>query len=166
MRFTNFTEQHLETLYNAYKTKEYPEYFRHFSDFLNKEQLLAELICYGSLTAIEDDEGNMIGHITALIYRKPKIASLGLLILKEHQKKQYAYKAILKLLDYLYTDGIRRVTATISAKDERSNTLLKKGGFTYEGKLIKSCFYNNQYVNEHRYSLSREKYTKLYKGKE
>ena len=86
--------------------------------------------------------------------------------IKEHQKKEHAFNAIYKLCDYLFTDGIRRVVGIISANDDRSNHLLKKGGFTYEGKLIKSCFYNNQYVNEHRWSLSREKYIKLYKNKE
>lgn len=166
MRFTNFTEQHLETVYEAYKEGIYPEYFRHFSDFMNKEQLLTELVCKGSLTAIEDDNGVHLGHITSLSYRKPKMAEIGIMILKEHQKKEHAFKAVHKLCKYLFTDGIRRVIATISANDDRSNDLLKKGGFTYEGKHIKSCFYNNEYVNEHRWSLSREKFIKLYKNKE
>jgi len=164
MNLTNLTSDNLKTLHKLYQSNEYPIWSRHFSDFLNQEQFLEELSTLGSLLAVS--EGDVFkGLLTVSLKNKPKLAHISLLLLKEHQHKGLAPKAILQIMDYLFKGETRRVVVTVSSEDERTTSLLRKGHFTQEGKLIKSCYYNNKYYDETRFSLSREKYKEYYQNK-
>lgn len=158
----NITQEGKDLINALYESKEYPEYFRHFEDFMNKEDVETFMATAGTVLEITDDN-KVIGIATIAIANKTRICYPSVLIEKANQSRGLARTTLMELADLTFSKGCLRMVCNCSKDDTRAMDLLKKGGFLPEAKLRSNCYYSGKFHDEVRWVLPREQYMKLYK---
>ncbi len=81
-------------------------------------------------------------------------ADLGFTLLQSYQGNGYMTEALLKILSYGFnTMNINRIQATVVPENTSSSTLLKRLGFSKEGHMKKSVFFNGSFHDELIFAL-------------
>ena len=160
----NLSQEGAEKLFQLYSSGEYQKYFRHFDDFLNKEQLLQQAISGGNPMEIVDNN-QIVGFVQVRVENKSRVAHLGTILDKAHQGKSRALLAVLETADYLFNKGILRIVCVCCRDDERTMKLLQKGGFLPEARMRGNCYCDGRIRDELRWVMPREVFYKTYKGR-
>lgn len=85
-----------------------------------------------SITLKGDDKA--IGTLAATT-RRPGVAEIGYLLVREHWSRGYAREAVKALIDLLFAEGHRRVFADTDPDNAASIAMLEQLGFKREGLL-------------------------------
>lgn len=86
-------------------------------------------------------------------------AEVGFLFAPQAQGKGYGYESLRALCDYAFSAGsIRRLTATVTAGNQASKSLLQKVGFRQEGELRECYWLNGRWHNDWLFGLLRHDY--------
>jgi RimJ/RimL family protein N-acetyltransferase len=85
-------------------------------------------------TMIRQADDAIIGTLAANEYR-PGVIEIGYLVIRRHWGEGYAREGVSRLIDIAFDQGARRVCADTDPDNEGSNGLLKRLGFTCEGRL-------------------------------
>jgi len=156
------TQETITTLYECYKSKEYPHFFRHLLPDLQLEQFISAMLLMGLVYNIVDNN-QIIGFLTSNINTITRNASLGILILKEHQSKKYALSTLAKYIDLLFHRKVHKIIFSISSADERSLKIIEESDFIKEATLRDTSRYNGNYHNDIVYVLPHKRYKRLIK---
>lgn len=89
----------------------------------------------------------------------------GLIIDKKYQKKRYPLEAYIILFDYMFNrQNYRKAIVEILSKHTSLLQIVNQNGFLHEGTLRGDCFWDGEYVDEERYSMTATFYNKKFKG--
>jgi len=154
------TKETLHNLYNCYTSKEYPHYFRHFPQELDIQQFVQALLPCGLLYEIQD-KGITIGFLTSCINTITHNATLGILILKEHQGSKYALATFTKYISLLFNRKVHKIICSISSSDTRAIKIAEESDFIKEATLRDNNKYNGKYNNDVIYVLPHKRYKRL-----
>lgn len=158
----NLTPEGLDQYFEAYQSGRYQKYFRHFEDFLNKEQIKA----IASAVAMEIVVSNrIVGFLNVQYSNKSRVANVGVMIKEEFQKQSHALLSMLETADYLFKKGCLRIICVCCRDDTRAMELLEKAGFLPEARMRGNCFCDGRIRDELRWAMPRETYKKTYKGR-
>lgn len=90
---------------------------------------------------------------------KNKNANIGVWLVKKYWGKGLANESLKLILDFGFKElNLERIQAKILHENIRSQKLLKKIGFKYEGRLRKKTFFKNKWYDDLIYGLLREEY--------
>ena len=114
---------------------------------------------YSSLFFAIADENELIGGIGAVpqtdVHRFS--AEVGFWLGQSHWNKGIITKALPVFCNYLFTKfDFNRLTANVFEGNDASQKVLEKNGFVLEGKLRKSVFKENKFVDHYIYGLLKE----------
>jgi len=114
---------------------------------------------YSSLFFAIADENELIGGIGALpqtdVHRFS--AEVGFWLGQSYWNKGIITKAVPVFCNYLFTKfDFNRLTANVFEGNEASQKVLEKTGFILEGKLRKSVFKENKFVDHYIYGLLKK----------
>jgi RimJ/RimL family protein N-acetyltransferase len=114
---------------------------------------------YSSLFFAIADENELIGGIGALpqtdVHRFS--AEVGFWLGQSHWNKGIITKAVPVFCNYLFTKfDFNRLTANVFEGNDASQKVLEKTGFILEGKLRKSVFKENKFVDHYIYGLLKK----------
>ncbi len=155
--FTYLGLENIDRFYEWYK-EGYPVFFRHFDDFMNREQFCQSVLGSSRKCLYIDD----IGIIILSIQSKVKSCEVSILINHNQQKNGVCFETMKNIADYLFKAGIIKIIVQVSKDDERTNGLCLEGGFVKEAEFEDSCFYEGKLHNEIRYILDEPEYRRLY----
>ncbi len=100
------------------------------------------------LLCLEPQIGEFIGHIDGFLFEdNPKIVEIGIILLRRHHGKGFAYEALKAFIDY-YLSGcqdIQEVMATAHPENKASIKLIEKLGMQFEMQLTRFGQLRNQY---------------------
>ncbi|KQN19400.1 hypothetical protein ASE86_13015 [Sphingomonas sp. Leaf33] len=85
-------------------------------------------------TMRERATGAIVGTLSARDSR-PGVAEIGYIVLRRYWRTGYGREGVSRLIDLLFYEGSRRVTADVDPDNTASNALLARLGFTLEGRL-------------------------------
>ncbi len=114
---------------------------------------------YSTLFFVIADETELIGGIGAMpqtdVHRFS--AEVGFWLGQSHWNKGIITKALPVFCNYLFSKfDFNRLTANVFEGNEASQKVLEKNGFVLEGKLRKSVFKENKFVDHYIYGLLKE----------
>jgi len=114
---------------------------------------------YSSLFFAIANENELIGGIGAVpqtdVHRFS--AEVGFWLGQSHWNKGIITKAVPVFCNYLFTKfDFNRLTANVFEGNDASQKVLEKNGFVLEGKLRKSVFKENKFVDHYIYGLLKE----------
>jgi len=114
---------------------------------------------YSSLFFAIADENELIGGIGAVpqtdVHRFS--AEVGFWLGQSHWNKGIITKALPVFCNYLFSKfDFNRLTANVFEGNDASQKVLEKNGFVLEGKLRKSVFKENKFVDHYIYGLLKE----------
>lgn len=99
--------------------------------------------------------GKKLG-VTGYIHRDTDCAEVGFLFAPEAQGRGYATESLRAVCDYAFREGgIKRLTATVTAGNLASRSVLEKVGFKLEQELQESYRLRNQLHNDWLFGLLR-----------
>lgn len=100
----------------------------------------------------EDDR--LIGDIGLNTHENGMQAEIGFTLAAAWQGHGYAFEAVHRLLDHVFTDrGMHRVSAECDARNVRSANLLQRLGFTREGCRREHTFIKGEWTDDQLYGL-------------
>lgn len=109
---------------------------------------------------IEKKDGNNIGnimHFNVLSFSMGKLLEIGYAIVPSERGKGYCTEAAQLMVDYLFLSmDVSRIQATTSIKNNGSQRVLEKAGFTREGTIRKSV--GGARRDAYLYSILREEW--------
>ena len=106
---------------------------------------------YLAIASPEDDE--LIGFIR-LALSGVMAAKLGYAIVADHWRCGYATDAVRVMLDFAFRElKVHRVSAAIGPDNDASVAVIKKSGFTFEGRLRDHVFTNGFWRDSLLYSI-------------
>lgn len=89
----------------------------------------------------------------------------GLLIDKKFQKRNYPLEAYTILFDYMFNrQNYRKAIVEVLSQHKSLLQIVNQNGFLHEGTLRGDCFWDGEYVDEERYSMTATFYNKKFKG--
>lgn len=162
MRFELLDGLDMSQIYRMYAKNEYPLFFRHYPEDLSEDDFWKVAALLGGISKAvgEDYEGFM----TMPFYLKPKQVYISVLLPEEIQKNGYAAEIVKYAATHAFKNlEANRIVCLTVKEDSRTNELLEKAGFTKEGEMIESCYYDGHYRDEIRWGIGREEYDKRYK---
>ena len=114
---------------------------------------------YSSLFFAIANENELIGGIGAVpqtdVHRFS--AEVGFWLGQSHWNKGIITKALPVFCNYLFSKfDFNRLTANVFEGNDASQKVLEKNGFVLEGKLRKSVFKENKFVDHYIYGLLKE----------
>jgi len=114
---------------------------------------------YSSLFFAIADENELIGGIGAVpqtdVHRFS--AEVGFWLGQSHWNKGIITKAVPVFCNYLFTKfDFNRLTANVFEGNDASQKVLEKNGFVLEGKLRKSVFKENKFVDHYIHGLLKK----------
>ena len=114
---------------------------------------------YSSLFFAIADQTELIGGIGAMpqtdVHRFS--AEVGFWLGQSHWNKGIITKALPVFCNYLFSKfDFNRLTANVFEGNDASQKVLEKNGFVLEGKLRKSVFKENKFVDHYIYGLLKE----------
>ncbi len=123
----------------------------HWIEFVKKN--------YSTLFFAIANETELIGGIGAVpqtdVHRFS--AEVGFWLGQSHWNKRIITKALPVFCNYLFSKfDFNRLTANVFEGNEASQRVLEKTGFVLEGKLHKSVFKENKFVDHYIYGLLKE----------
>lgn len=84
-------------------------------------------------------------------------AETGYELNRTHWRQGIVIEAMAAILTYAFTElGLNRVEAVVDDGNERSQGLLRKLGFTHEGRLRKRFYFRERYWDEHYFGLLKD----------
>lgn len=84
-------------------------------------------------------------------------AEIGYWLGKTYWRKGYTIEALKLLIEFGFKElKLKRIWARVMAPNTASADLLRKAGFSYEGRLIKAIYRDNQFYDELRFGLVRD----------
>lgn len=92
--------------------------------------------------------------ITGYRHHEDDCAEVGFLFTPQAQGKGYGYESLQALCDFAFSaGGVRRLTATVTAGNIASKSLLQKTGFLLEGELRECYWLNGRWHNDWLFGL-------------
>lgn len=92
--------------------------------------------------------------ITGYRHHENDCAEVGFLFTPQAQGKGYGYESLQALCDFAFSaGGVRRLTATVTAGNIASKSLLQKTGFLLEGELRECYWLNGRWHNDWLFGL-------------
>jgi RimJ/RimL family protein N-acetyltransferase len=92
---------------------------------------------------------------------KNRNAEIGCWLGKKFWGRGLAQEAIELMLDFAFNNlKLKRVWAKVVHPNKRSQILLRKAGFKYEGRLRKNTFRNGKWMDDLRFALLKEDWGK------
>ena len=129
------------TRYNAHMHRnERADADRWFARALARRAELSAIQCAVAVAATGDTPKTVeVVMGTAMLFNFEKdsgLAEIGYLLSQAHWRKGYMIEALTGLINAAFNElGLRRIEATVDARNVASNTLLLRLGFTLEGCL-------------------------------
>lgn len=109
---------------------------------------------YLAVTTLSDDQ--LVG-FARLGLGGVQAAKLGYAIAADHWGNGYATDAARTLIDYGFSElGLHRITAAIGPDNTASLAVVRRLGFTYEGRLRDHVHTNGAWRDSHLYSILAE----------
>lgn len=89
----------------------------------------------------------------------------GLLIDKKFQNNRYPLETYMVLFDYMFNrQNYRKALVEVLSQHKSLLQIINQNGFLHEGTLRGDCFWNGEFVDEERYSMTATYYNKKFKG--
>lgn len=106
------------------------------------------------------DAPGLIGDCAFCVLQEdPRQAEIGFSLARAWQGQGYMTEAVLRLLDYLFTDlKLHRVRANCDPQNEASARVLRRVGLRHEGRFIDSLWLKGGYVSEDWYAILRSEW--------
>ena len=106
---------------------------------------------------IEKKDGTRIGQIMHIPEKRH--FTIGYIIVPTERNKGYCTEAVKTLVDYLFLSTMtERIQSGTNPKNEASQRVLEKAGFTREGILRKAFYARGKWYDEALYSILREEW--------
>ena len=162
MRLVNMSALDIAQVYKMY-SEGYPEYFRHFDEFLSEDQFIQTLISTGNLVNIRSENVN-VGFLHFRPLSKAKICEVSVFIAESSQGEGHCVEAMLSFFRHIFKSGFKRIVCLTSSDDPRAMALCEKGGFEEEAVLVESCYYEGEFHNETRWVMTKKNFNERYGG--
>lgn len=108
--------------------------------------------------AIEESSSNLVIGTVSLFnfHEESKRAEIGYILRRSHWGYGFMAEALIKIIDYSFFDlGLNRLEADIDPDNKASAKLLKKLGFSLEGRLKQRWIVNGKASDSEMYGLVR-----------
>ncbi|WP_294291877.1 GNAT family N-acetyltransferase [uncultured Sphingomonas sp.] len=109
-------------------------------------------------TMRERATGAILGTLSTREVR-PGVAEIGYIVLRRYWRGGYGREGVSRLIDLLFLEGSRRITADVDPDNVASNTLLDRLGFTMEGRLRAEWETHIGVRDSHIWGLLREEWS-------
>lgn len=83
-------------------------------------------------------------------------AEVGYTLRTEQQGQGYATEAVGAVVDRLFAEGVRRITATVDAADVESIRVFERSGFRRQGVTTSAVEIRGEWLTDERYELLPE----------
>jgi len=100
-----------------------------------------------------DLEGEMIGDVGVNRSADGTEAGIGYTLAAERHGRGYATEAAAAIVDLLFSEGVRRVSASVDPANVTSVRVLERIGFRHEGTDIASFAVRGALVDDARYAI-------------
>lgn len=164
MRIEPFTDQHLSERYVAWLQD--PEVVRYSEQRYRTHSMQSCREYAASFSGtpnhfwamIEQNLGlGHIGNINAYVDTRHLVADVGILIGEKHAwGKGYAFEAWWAVCNYLFADGIRKITAGTLSVNHAMLKVMRKAGMKPDGCRIRQCLWEGEAVDIVHMALFRE----------
>lgn len=113
--------------------------------------------CFRCAIVPNDNDDNAVGTIILSdIDEKNATAEIHIKIIDDAKGKGYGYDSIISLVNYAFSElRLNCIYSNVLAKNEASNGLFKKCGFTYEGTLKSRVYKDGEYQDLYSYSITK-----------
>ncbi|MEV6785490.1 GNAT family protein [Streptomyces sp. NPDC051098] len=106
-------------------------------------------------------DGALVGDVGVLLHDNRMQAELGYTLAAERQGRGYATEALRAVLDDLFTQGLRRVSAECDARNTPSARLLERLGFQLEGRRPEYTWIKGEWTDDLLFGLPAERWRTL-----
>lgn len=160
-----FQPEHAEALFAWYYDVTYQAFFREFPDravSLEDCRQFGEWLAAGGstfYTIIDKNTEKPIGLMTyTCLKSKSGVYRFGIMLDEKHQGQAWAIESIMLLAYYLFEyRRCNKLVVEFLADNKHIQRISEQGGFVREGVLKNEAYIDGKYVDELRYSISKEK---------
>jgi len=164
-----FKPEHAETVCQWFYAPAYKLFFRDFDtaispeDFKEFDKIMGR-VGVGMLMIVDKDSEDVLGMMTHLCLKKKSgVIRIGILLDKEKQHMTLAIESLIILGDFLYNRlGYKKLVIEYLASDKHIIRIAEQGGWIREAVLIREALVDDDYVDEVKYYMFKEKYDELY----
>ena len=96
----------------------------------------------------------LIGDCALYVFSNAYEGEIGFTLARSHQKMGYATEAVMRLLDYAFSElGLHRITARCDYDNAASARLLERIGMRQEARFLENTWFKGRWSSEYGYAM-------------